>query len=233
MTALPGQSFAAVVTVLAVDNAAPSLEPVAGRSPLSRVVRDCLQAVADPAAVVVAVAEHLADDARAVLDRDGSGAVGLVVVAGAATRAHCLTAALKKVAAEPVSASLVLVYDVRQPLTPPNLRDRVVERLMQGASVVLPVLPVTDSVKAIDERGVVTASLDRSTLQTVQYPRGFAADHLGGLLAGSGGEFDEVAEAIRSPVPVDTVDGDAEAVTVDLPHDGLLLEAVIASRDAR
>ncbi|MFV9635723.1 IspD/TarI family cytidylyltransferase [Mycobacterium neumannii] len=227
MTALTGQSLAAVVTVPAAESAA--LEPVAGRSPLSRVVHDCLKAVTDPARAVVAVAEQLADDARALLAGDRLP-VGLVVVAGTATRAQCLTAALEKVAAEPVSASHVLVYDVTQPLTPSELQARVVERLRQGASVVLPVLPVTDSVKVVDQRGVVTASLDRSTLQTVQYPRGFAADHLGRLIAESGGEFDEAVEAIRSAVPVVTVDGDAEAVTVDLPHDGTLLEAIIASR---
>ncbi|KUI14485.1 hypothetical protein AU192_14810 [Mycobacterium lehmannii] len=230
MTALPGQSFAAVVTAPAAESAA--LEPVAGRSPLSRVVRDCLEAVADPARVVVAVAEQFADDVRALLARDGS-AVGLVAVAGTATRAQCLAAALEKAVAEPVFASHVLVYNGNQPLTPAQLQARVIEHLRQGASVVLPVLPVTDSVKVVDERGVVTASLNRSTLQTVQYPRGFAADHLGRLIAESVGEFDEALEAIRSAVPVATVDGDAEAVSVDLPHDGPLLEAIIASRGAR
>ncbi|KUI41755.1 hypothetical protein AU198_11290 [Mycobacterium sp. GA-1199] len=233
MTALPGQSLAAVVTVPAAENAAASLEPVAGRSPLSRVVHDCRMAVTGPAAVVVAVAEQLADVVRAQLAHDGSDDIGLVVIADAATRAQCLAAALERVVAQPVSASHVLVYDVRQPLTPSELRDRVVEHLRRGASAVLPVLSVTDSVKAIDEHGVVTASLDRSTLQTVQFPRGFAAEHLGRLIAGSVGEFDEAVESIRSEVPVVTVDGYAEAVTVDLPHDGPLLEAVIASRGAR
>lgn len=233
MTALPGQSLAAVVTVPAADNAAASLEPVSGRSPLSRVVHDCRAAVAGPAAVVVAVAEQLADDVRAQLAGDGSDDIVLVVVTGAATRARCLAAALERAVAEPVSASHVLVCDVRQPLTPSELRDRVVEHIRRGASAVLPVLPVTDSVKAIDEHGVVTGSLDRSTLQTVQFPRGFAAEHLGRLIAGSVGEFDEAVEAVRSAVPVVTVDGDAEAVTVDLPHEGPLLEAIIAGRGAR
>nr|WP_234712873.1 2-C-methyl-D-erythritol 4-phosphate cytidylyltransferase [Mycolicibacterium komanii]CRL73243.1 4-diphosphocytidyl-2-methyl-D-erythritol synthase [Mycolicibacterium komanii] len=227
MTALPGQGLAAVVTLPAAEHAAASLQPVAGRSPLARVVDDCLEAVADPTAVVVAVAEHLTDDVRASLVRDG---LGVEVVVGSASRAQCLTAAFERVVAEPVSASHVLVYDIRQPLTPSDLVRRVVEGLTQGAPAVLPVLPVTDSVKVVDEHGVVTASLDRSTLQTVQYPRGFAADHLGRLLEDSVGEFDEAVEAIRSAVPIATVDGDAAAIAVDLPHDGPFLEAVIAAR---
>lgn len=230
MTALPGQRLAAVVTLPADERAAASLQRVAGRSPLARVVDDCLQAVPECTAVVVAVDEAIAGDVRASLARDGLDAVYVEGVGGSASRARCLAAAVEKVVAEPVSASHVLVYDVRQPLTPSDLSRRVAEGLTRGASVVLPVQPVTDSVKVIDERGVVTASLDRSTLQTVQYPRGFAAGHLGRLLEGRVGEFDEAVEAIRSTVPIATVDGDAEAVAVDLPHDGPFLEAVIAAR---
>ena len=233
MTALPGHRLAAVVTLPVAEHAAASLQPLADRSPLARVVDDCLEAVADPAAIVVAVAEHLGDDVRASLARDGLDGVNVEVVAGLAGRPQCLIAALERIVAEPVSASLVLVYDVRQPLTPSNLTQRVVERLMQGAPVVLPVLPVTDSVKVVDERGVVTASLDRSTLQAVQYPRGFTVDHLGRLLDDSVAEFDEAVEAFGSTVPIVTVEGDAEAVVVDLPHDRAFLEAVIAGRSAR
>nr|WP_228768880.1 2-C-methyl-D-erythritol 4-phosphate cytidylyltransferase [Mycolicibacterium malmesburyense]CRL74672.1 4-diphosphocytidyl-2-methyl-D-erythritol synthase [Mycolicibacterium malmesburyense] len=230
MTATPGQRLAAVITLPAAEYAAASLEPLAGRAPLTRVVHACLEAVADPAAVVVAVAESLAGDVRALLARDGLATVGVAVVDGPASRAQCLAAALETVVAEPVWASLVLVYDVCQPLTPSDLSKRVVERLTRETPVVLPVQPVTDSVKVVDEGGVVTASLDRSTLQTVQHPRGFAADHLRRLLADAVGEFDEAAEAIRSGAPIITVDGDAEAVAVALPHDRAFLEAVIAGR---
>ncbi|OBK73640.1 2-C-methyl-D-erythritol 4-phosphate cytidylyltransferase [Mycobacterium sp. 1164985.4] len=230
MTALPGQRLAAVVTLPADERAPASLQRVAGRSPLARVVDDCLQAVADGTAIVVAVAEAIGGDVRASLARDGLDDVYVEGVGGSASRAQCLAAAVERVVAEPVSASHVLVYDVRQPLTPSDLSRRVAEGLTHGAPVVLPVQPVTDSVKVVDERGVVTASLDRSTLQTVQYPRGFAAGHLGRLLEGQVGEFDEAVEAIRSMAPIATVDGDAQAVAVDLPHDGPFLEAVIAAR---
>ncbi|MGE2722865.1 IspD/TarI family cytidylyltransferase [Mycolicibacterium celeriflavum] len=230
MTASPGQGLAAVVTLPAAEYAAASLEPLAGRTPLTRVVQACLEAVTDPATVAVGVAVSLADDVRALLARDGLPAVGVAEVGGQASRAQCLAAALEMVVAEPISASMVLVYDVRQPLTPSSLSVRVVESLTHGATVVLPVQPVTDSVKVVDEGGAVTASLDRSTLQIVQFPRGFAAVHLRRLLADSVGGFDEAAEAIRSAAPIVTVDGDAEAVTAELPSDRAFLEAVIAGR---
>ena len=253
MTASRGQRVAAILPLPFPERVAAALEPLAGQSPLVRVVRDALAAVVDPTALSVAVAERFAGDVSEHLAHEGLGAVGVAVVGGPATRAQCLAAALEQVGSAPVSARFVLVYDVRQPLTSAEVRDRVVERLTGATPVVLPVLAVTDSVKAVDGRGVVVASLDRSALQSVQYPRGFAADLLARLLTESAGEsdagkfdaekfdaekfdaekFDEAVEAIRAAVPISTVDGDPEAIAVDLPHDAPYLEAVIASRRRR
>ncbi|KUI01760.1 2-C-methyl-D-erythritol 4-phosphate cytidylyltransferase [Mycobacterium sp. IS-3022] len=232
MTASPAQRLSAIVPFPSTDHAAAAFQPLAGHAPLARAVRHCLNAVADPARVVVAVAEHLAGDVRALLTREAMTAVAVAVADASATRAQCLTVGLEHVVSQPFSAPFVLVHDVRQPLTPPDLRDRVIERLVDGTPVVLPVLPVTDSVKVVDEHGAVIASLDRSTLQAVQFPRGFAADHLARLLDESAGEFDEAVAAIRSAMPITTVDGDAEAVLAELPHDAAFLEALIASHPA-
>ncbi|ORA44557.1 hypothetical protein BST21_19425 [Mycolicibacterium celeriflavum] len=211
------------------EHTAAVFHPLAGHAPLARVVRHCLDAVADPARVVVAVAEHLAGEVRELLTREGMPAVAVAVTDGSATREQCLTAALEYVVRQPVSTLFVLVYDVRQPLTPSGLADRVIERLVDGAPVVLPVLPVTDSVKVVDERGAVITSVDRSTLQAVQFPRGFAADHLARLLTESAGEFDEAVAAIRSATPITTVVGDTQAVIAELPRDASFLEALMAS----
>lgn len=214
------------------DHAAAVFQPLAGHAPLARVVRQCLDAVADPARVVVAVAEQGAGDVHELLAHEGLAAVEVAVADGPATRAQCLTTALEHFQLQRVPAQLVLVHDVRQPLTPPDLQNRVIERLVDGAPVVLSVLPVTDSVKVVDERGAVIASVDRSALQTVQFPRGFTADHLVRLLAESTGEFDEAVAAIRSATPITTVDGDAQAVLAELPRDASFLEALIATRRA-
>ncbi|OBG13685.1 hypothetical protein A5765_11995 [Mycolicibacterium celeriflavum] len=211
------------------EHAAAVFQPLAGHAPLARVVRHCLDAVADPARVVVAVAEHLAEDVRELLTHEGMPAVAVAVTDGSATRGQCLRAALEHVVQEPFSTPFVLVHDVRQPLTPPGLADRVIQCLADGAPIVLPLLPVTDSVKVVDARGVVITSVDRSTLQAVQFPRGFAADHLARLLTESAGEFDEAVAAIRSATPITTVVGDTQAVIAELPHDASFLEALMAS----
>jgi len=81
-------------------------------------------------------------------------------------------------------------------------------------------------VKAVDRDGVVTATVDRSTLRAAQYPRGFATGELARLLAA--GEPDEVAAAIRLRVPVTVVEGDGDAFVADLPGDAAYVDAVIA-----
>jgi 2-C-methyl-D-erythritol 4-phosphate cytidylyltransferase len=116
-------------------------------------------------------------------------------------------------------------------LAPESLRDRVVAALLAGSTIVMPTLAVTDSVKSVDANGFVTGTLDRSTLQTVQYPRGFAIDELSRLLARRISEdFDELDEVLRSGMPVTLVDGDSNGVAIELPRDTDYVEAIIASR---
>jgi 2-C-methyl-D-erythritol 4-phosphate cytidylyltransferase len=94
---------------------------------------------------------------------------------------------------------------------------------------VMPALPVTDSVKAVDARGSVTRTLDRATLTAVQYPRGFTVEQLSRLLARRiSDEFDELDEAITAGVPITVVDGDPSAFVAELPRDTAFVEAIIA-----
>jgi 2-C-methyl-D-erythritol 4-phosphate cytidylyltransferase len=220
-------SVSAVVPLADSVSADAVFQPLAGTAPLLRVVRDALDATPS---VVVAATERLVADVRAALADAGLRAVAVAPVDGSAGRAQCLAAGLKALVGSPDSSRHVLVYDIRQPLTSADVRGRVIARLADGEPVVLPVLAVTDSVKAVDGHGVVEATLDRSTLQTVQYPRGFAVHHLVRLLDTAPDEFDEVAAAVDAGTVVSTVDGDAEAVVVDLPRDAHFVEAVIASR---
>jgi 2-C-methyl-D-erythritol 4-phosphate cytidylyltransferase len=95
----------------------------------------------------------------------------------------------------------------------------------------MPALAVTDSVKAVDESGSVTGTLDRSMLRAVQYPRGFTADQLSQLLAGrTSDEFDELDESLCTGTPITIVDGDSDAFAVELPRDAAFVEAIIACR---
>jgi 2-C-methyl-D-erythritol 4-phosphate cytidylyltransferase len=214
-----------------MDNKAAAFAPLAGESPLARVVRTMLACVSDPNAVVVASAEPLVGDVRESLAAHGLSAVGVAVTKGPATRADCLAVGLEHLHSQSISVRYVLVHDIRRPLAPADLGGRVIAELRNGSQVVMPALPVTDSVKAVDARGSVTGTLDRSALTAVQYPRGFTVEQLSGLLARRvGGEFDELDEAITAGVPITAVDGDSSAFPAELPRDTAFVEAIIACR---
>jgi 2-C-methyl-D-erythritol 4-phosphate cytidylyltransferase len=205
-----------------VDNAAAVFGRLAGEAPLARVVRTMR------GAVVVAVAEPLIGAVRESLAAHGLSAVGVVVAEEPGARAQCLAAGLHCVKDQPRH---VLIHDIRRPLAPESVRDRVIAGLQAGSPVVMPVLAVTDSVKAVDAGGLVTGTLDRSTLRAVQYPRGFTADRLSQLLAGRIlDEFDELDESLRTGTPITLVDGDSEAFAVELPRDAAFVEAIFACR---
>jgi 2-C-methyl-D-erythritol 4-phosphate cytidylyltransferase len=216
--------FAAIVPLPAmyVDNVAAAVDRLAGEAPLARVVRTML------GTSVVAVAEPIVGAVCESLAAHGLSAVGVAVAEDPGSRAQCLEAGLAYLKDHPRH---VLIHDIRRPLAPDPVRDRVIAGLQAGRPVVMPALAVTDSVKAVDEHGSVTGSLDRSMLRAVQYPRGFSADKLSQLLAGrTSDEFDELDESLRTGTPVTIVDGDSDAFAVELPRDAAFVEAIIACR---
>jgi 2-C-methyl-D-erythritol 4-phosphate cytidylyltransferase len=181
-------------------------------------------------AAVVAVAEPLAGAVRESLAAHGLSTVGVAVAEDPGSRAQCLAAGLHYLKDQ---LCHVLIHDIRRPLASAALRDRVIAGLQAGSPVVMPAVAVTDSVKAVDANGSVTGSLDRSTLQAVQYPRGFTADQLSQLLAGrTSDEFDELDESLRTGTPITFVDGDSDAFVVELPRDAAFVEAIITCRPA-
>jgi 2-C-methyl-D-erythritol 4-phosphate cytidylyltransferase len=206
-----------------VDNAAAAFAPLAGTAPLTCVVRTMR------GAAVVAVAEPLVGAVRESLAAHGLSAVGVAVAEDPGARAQCLAAGLHYLTDQPRH---VLIHDIRRPLAPEGVRDRVIAGLQAGNPVVMPAVAVTDSVKAVDASGSVTETLDRSTLRAVQYPRGFSADQLSQLLAGTSDEFDELNESLRTGTPITFVDGDSDAFVVELPRDAAFVEAIITCRPA-
>jgi 2-C-methyl-D-erythritol 4-phosphate cytidylyltransferase len=196
--------------------------PLAGEAALVRVVRAML------GTAVVAAAAPLVDRVRETLGAQGLSTVAVIAAADPGSRAQCVAAGLRHCGDAPRH---VLIHDIRRPLAPASLRDRVIAALQAGSPVVMPMLPVTDSVKAVDAGGLVTGTLDRSTLRAVQHPRGFTVDGLSELLAGcASDDFDELDEALGTGTPITLVDGDDDAFIVELPRDSAYVEAIMECR---
>lgn len=170
--------------------------------------------------VVVAVPADRVDEASSSL---GTRAV---VVAGGAQRTDSVRSALAA-AGDP---DFILVHDAARALTPAEQIRRVVAALKDGMRAVIPVLPVVDTVKAVDANGVVLGTPERAGLRAVQTPQGFET----GLLrraydqTSSGTATDDAALVENLGVPVHTVAGDVMAFKITTPLDLTLARAVLA-----
>lgn len=197
--------------------------PVAGVSPLVRVVRE-LEKRCD---VVVVTASPLADTVRAALAGQHLSKITVVTSQSGGVRAHCVEAGLRGLA----GGDHVVVHDVEWPIVRTGTLDRIIAMLRGGAVAVMPANPVTDSVKGIDADGLLTATLDRSPLRIVQYPRGFTVDVLTMLVRRCGtGTFDELQSVLAAGTPLTLIEGDDEAQRAELPCDTDYLAAVIEGR---
>jgi 2-C-methyl-D-erythritol 4-phosphate cytidylyltransferase len=174
-------------------------------------------------AVLVAVPADLIDAAKRIL---GSKAT---VVAGGSNRVESVSRAL---AALPGDSDFVLVHDAARALTPPELVVRVVSALRDGHTAVVPALPVSDTIKAVDANGIVLGTPDRAGLRAVQTPQGFATDLLlrayqrTAHLSGAGFTDDaSLVEHVGGQVQV--VDGDPLAFKITTRLDLLLARAIV------
>jgi 2-C-methyl-D-erythritol 4-phosphate cytidylyltransferase len=170
--------------------------------------------------IVVAVPPSRTDQAKLVFGGDA------VIVAGGADRTESVRLALAAVG----DAEFVLVHDAARALTPPSLIARVVAALQAGHAAVVPALPVSDTIKAVDANGVVLGTPERAGLRAVQTPQGFQTELLRRAYerAGAGGFTDDASVVEMIGTQVQVVDGDPLAFKITTPTDLLLAEALLA-----
>jgi 2-C-methyl-D-erythritol 4-phosphate cytidylyltransferase len=132
--------------------------------------------------------------------------------------------------------TVVLVHDAARPLTPPQVTTRVIDAVAGGAGAVIPVLPVTDTLKTVDASGVVVGTPRRSDMVAVQTPQGFRWDvliraheagaSLGADEARAATDDAGLVEAIGGTVH--TVAGDERSMKVTRPLDLALAQILVA-----
>lgn len=143
----------------------------------------------------------------------------------------------------------VLIHDAARPLTPAQVFSRVFSAVEQGAQAVVPALPVTDTIKQVQESAedsadpagagtpeTVRRTLPRAELRAVQTPQGFSLSFLQealahiGELPGAEAErlTDEAMIAEDMRIPVVLVPGDAKALKITTPTDMTTAEALLA-----
>jgi 2-C-methyl-D-erythritol 4-phosphate cytidylyltransferase len=127
-------------------------------------------------------------------------------------------------------AGVALVHDPTRAFTPPELVGSVVDAALAGGRVVIPVLPVTDTVKRVDREGRVLTTPDRAELRVVQTPQAFAVDVLRGApeLPDLTTPVDGAALAERLGEKIVTVPGHPHAMRVATSFDLAVAEALLS-----
>lgn len=134
--------------------------------------------VAVPPALVPQAGELLSDGR---LPDPGSEAVRVVAIRENG-HGHRVRAVLRLLG--PVDGRPVVVHDPLYPLAPATLVRAVLEELLRtgarprAGAVALPVRPVTDTLKWVDEDGVVRGTADRNRFRMVSSPQAFHREEL-------------------------------------------------------
>lgn len=209
--------------------------PLAGRTVLERSVA-AVAAVEAVREIVVVVAPGRESAATALV-----GGPAVDIVTGGSTRSASVAAGLRALGVLPASSRpgdpVVLVHDAARPLASPELvRAVVVAAAHHGAAI--PVLPVPETLKRIDDAGRIIATVDRRSLAAAQTPQGARASLLARafleLPAGGDREFtDEAARLEACRIPVQTIPGDPVNLKVTVPADLARAAALLDAASTR
>jgi 2-C-methyl-D-erythritol 4-phosphate cytidylyltransferase / 2-C-methyl-D-erythritol 2,4-cyclodiphosphate synthase len=119
---------------------------------------------------IAAVQPVIHPDDEKLFDAAAAGLHALPPVHGGATRQASVRAGLE--ALDGSAPDIVLIHDAARPFLTGDLISRaIIAGKTHGAAV--PAVAVADTVKKIDERDMVTETLDRSRLRMVQTPQAF------------------------------------------------------------
>ena len=171
--------------------------------------------------------------------RAGIADIGGVEVVAGSDRSRQASVALGLAAlGQHKPGDVVLVHDAARPLTPAQVTARVIDAVRAGAGAVIPVLPVTDTLKSVDASGVVTGTPRRADMVAVQTPQGFRWDVL--MRAHEAGASLGADEAVAATddaglveaigAVVHTVAGDERSLKVTRPLD-LSLAQLLAGQE--
>ena len=157
-----------------------------------------------------------------------SGMNVLEPVAGGATRQASVRAGLEALVS--CAPDIVLVHDAARPFASASLITRAIAAA-EKTGAAIPALPVTDTVKRIDNTGTIEATLDRNSIRLVQTPQAFAFPalfdaHRRALAQGRNDFTDDAALAEWAGIKVSVFAGEPGNIKFTTPEDFARAEAI-------
>jgi len=152
----------------------------------------------------------------------------LAPVSGGATRQASVRAGLEALSSR--APDIVLVHDAARPFASADLIARAIDAAKKTGAAI-PALSVTDTVKRINDAGVIEATLDRNAIRLVQTPQAFAFPplleaHRRAVAQGRNDFTDDAAIAEWAGMTVSVFAGEPGNVKLTTPEDFARAEAI-------
>jgi 2-C-methyl-D-erythritol 4-phosphate cytidylyltransferase len=198
------------------------LAVLGGRPVLSYALRTLAHHPATTALVVVAAKERI--EAIGALAEAEVGPGRAAVVAGGARRQDSVRAGVEALTA----CDVIAIHDGARPFVTAAIVDRGLAALAT-VNAAIAVAPVTDTIKRVDEAGLIVATPARSSLRAAQTPQFFRAATLRAAYAAADWSHeytDEAALVEAMGEPVGTFAGAPENLKITTPHDLVIAEAL-------
>ena len=153
------------------------------------------------------------------------------IVEGGQNRQESVLCGMKRLKADDET---VLIQDGARPLVSDDIINRVIDGLSEFCAVV-PVVKVKDTIKQIDENGVVVRTVPRDDLVGVQTPQGVrVSEYLRALDGKDLSAFtDDVSILEAAGERVLAVEGDYKNIKITTPDDIITAEAFLKGENAK
>ena len=152
------------------------------------------------------------------------------VIEGGATRTE---SALAGVSAVSPKSELIAIHDGARPFVTEDLIKSVISCAAVNMAAV-PAIKSADTVRIVDDKGVIAYSPDRDYVVSIQTPQVFDADIIKGALSSAVNNnlslTDDSSAAQRMGVKIHTVEGVADNFKLTVPDDFTKAAAVLKSR---
>ncbi|MFB2773004.1 2-C-methyl-D-erythritol 4-phosphate cytidylyltransferase [Pelatocladus sp. BLCC-F211] len=152
------------------------------------------------------------------------------LIQGGSTRQESVYNGLQSL---PANAKQVLIHDGARCLATPDLLNRCAEAIRQCPGLIAAV-PVKDTIKVVDENGIIQSTPERSQLWAAQTPQGFGVKllkqcHAEGVAQGWE-VTDDAALFEKSGYQVQIVQGEETNLKVTTPQDLAIAEFIFKTR---
>ncbi|MFO0409572.1 MAG: 2-C-methyl-D-erythritol 4-phosphate cytidylyltransferase [Dolichospermum sp.] len=155
----------------------------------------------------------------------------IALIPGGATRQESVYNGLQ---ALPTNAGQVLIHDGARCLVTPNLFDACSDAILHCSGLIA-AIPVKDTIKVVNENGIITGTPERKQLWAAQTPQGFDVNllkqcHAEGIRQGWE-VTDDAALFEKCAMEVRIVPGEETNLKITTPQDLAIAEFILSHRE--